>query len=820
MSRGELIEIGDGFRIPDVLARSGARLVEVGTTNRTRAADYEAAIGPETALLLRVHQSNFRVGRLHRAAAGRRSWRRSRAGTGCRSSTTSARARSSTLEGEPTPAASLAAGADLVCFSGDKLLGGPQAGIVAGRADLVERLRRHPLQRALRADKLVARGARGDARALPRPARTRSRCCACCASRSRRCARAAERLAAAVGGVGRGDGRARRRRRAAARRAAELRLRGRGGARRRAAGRRAAGRRRRPRRPHAARLPHAHGRRGRRGRAGGARMPLTVGTAGHVDHGKTWLVRALTGKDTDRLPEEQARGISIDLGYAPLDLPDGRRLSLVDVPGHERFVRNMVAGATGIDLFLLVIDAGEGARPQTHEHLAILRLLGIERGVVAVTKADAVDAETLELALEEARELVPDAEVVAVSAKTGAGLDELRAALARAADLVLLNSNVDRAVGAGPPLRRPRRSRCAGSAPSPPGRSGRGRSAWATRCAPSRAAARSACAGAGARRAGRARRGRAARRPRAARRRAARAPARRRPRRPGPLPAELPARRRARGARADRGRRAAARPPRHRRRPGARRPGGDGSRSCAWPRRSSPRAATASCCAAGRPSAAARVLDPAPPRHADAARFERAERGEAPVHAPVAGARRAWRFSDEWLEELRRRARTRARRRRPARPRRAGADGALGEGRARAAPVRAARLEALPAGRDAASLGDARGGGRGAGGGARRRGARRGEGRATPSSRATSSARAARPARRRLRRLAAAYERARALVLEECEAAGRISLARFRDLVGCGRRDAQLLLERLDADGVTRRIGDERVLRRTAARQS
>jgi selenocysteine-specific elongation factor len=162
-------------------------------------------------------------------------------------------------------------------------------------------------------------------------------------------------------------------------------------------------------------------------------MPLTLGTAGHIDHGKTWLVRALTGKDTDRLPEEQARGISIDLGYAPLDLPDGRRLSVVDVPGHERFVRTMVAGASGIDLFLLVIDANEGARAQTHEHLAILRLLGIERGVVAVTKADAVDEEALELALAEARELVPQGEVVAVSAKTGAGLDELRAALARAA---------------------------------------------------------------------------------------------------------------------------------------------------------------------------------------------------------------------------------------------------------------------------------------------------------------------------------------------------------------------------------------------------
>src|SRR5207249_1721080 len=160
-------------------------------------------------------------------------------------------------------------------------------------------------------------------------------------------------------------------------------------------------------------------------------MPLTVGTAGHIDHGKTWLVRALTGKDTDRLPEEQERGISIELGYAPLEVA-GARLSLVDVPGHERFVRTMVAGATGIDLFLLVVDAGEGARPQTHEHLAILRLLGVERGVVAVTKADAVDAETLELAVAEAQELVPGAEVVPVSAKTGEGLDELRAALGRA----------------------------------------------------------------------------------------------------------------------------------------------------------------------------------------------------------------------------------------------------------------------------------------------------------------------------------------------------------------------------------------------------
>ncbi len=159
-------------------------------------------------------------------------------------------------------------------------------------------------------------------------------------------------------------------------------------------------------------------------------MALTVGTAGHIDHGKTALVRALTGRDTDRLPEERRRGISIDLGYAPLVLPDGSQLSLVDVPGHERFVRTMVAGATGIDLFLLVIDAREGVRAQTLEHLAILRLLAIDRGVVAVTKSDLVPPDDLAHRLEEARLLVPGARAVAVSAVTGAGLDDLRCALA------------------------------------------------------------------------------------------------------------------------------------------------------------------------------------------------------------------------------------------------------------------------------------------------------------------------------------------------------------------------------------------------------
>ena len=202
VSRGELIEIGDGFRIPDVLARSGARLVEVGTTNRTRVADYERALGPETAVVLRVHQSNFRVvgfteqphlAELAEVAHAAGLPLVDDLGSGALTA----------IGDESTPAASLAAGADLVCFSGDKLLGGPQAGILAGRADLIERLRRHPLQRALRADKLTLAALEGTLALALDPERARSEIpvLRMLAEPVDAVRERAERLAALVGGV-------------------------------------------------------------------------------------------------------------------------------------------------------------------------------------------------------------------------------------------------------------------------------------------------------------------------------------------------------------------------------------------------------------------------------------------------------------------------------------------------------------------------------------------------------------------------------------------------------------------------------------------
>lgn len=161
---------------------------------------------------------------------------------------------------------------------------------------------------------------------------------------------------------------------------------------------------------------------------------IIIGTAGHVDHGKTTLIKALTGIDTDRLKEEQARGMTIDLGFASLVLPSGESVSIVDVPGHERFIKNMLAGAGGVDVALLVIAADESVMPQTTEHLEILQLLETKRGVVALTKADMVDDEWLQMAREDAKAalastFLADAPVIPVSAVTGMGLQELLSAI-------------------------------------------------------------------------------------------------------------------------------------------------------------------------------------------------------------------------------------------------------------------------------------------------------------------------------------------------------------------------------------------------------
>ena len=535
-----------------------------------------------------------------------------------------------------------------------------------GRADLVERLRRHPLQRALRPDKLTLaalegtlalyreRAARRHPRSPHAPRRPRSR------AGPRGAPRVRDRgtVESTVARVGGGALPVTELPSFACALEPELADACAEGAHRD---------RHRPRRSPAPRLPDADGCGGGGGSGGGSRVPRTVGTAGHIDHGKTWLVRALTGKDTDRLPEEQERGISIDLGYAPLDLADGRRLSLVDVPGHERFVRNMVAGATGIDLFLLVIDAAEGARPQTHEHLAILRFLGIERGVVAITKADAVDGETLELAVEEGRELVPGAPVVATSARTGAGLDELRAALAAEAESCRGASGVR----GNPALHRPclhapwDRDRGDGNALVGVGRRGR---------RPRRRARRARSSGAE----------RAGTRPwtLGGRRQASVSRSRSRGSSGGSSGGEtrswrrahfrqLPARCRPRGARGDSGRDAPARPSWDLR---ALRPGRSRRRAlCAAPARLSCGRRQGRPCGSAGPNdlGGAVVLDPSPPRRLSPERLELIERGDiaATVHAPVRleslrrlapadldAVERAgeWIFSRAWLEGSRR----------------------------------------------------------------------------------------------------------------------------------------------------------------------
>ncbi|MDX6467456.1 MAG: selenocysteine-specific elongation factor [Gaiellaceae bacterium] len=554
-------------------------------------------------------------------------------------------------------------------------------------------------------------------------------------------------------------------------------------------------------------------------------MALTVGTAGHIDHGKTTLVEALTGKNTDRLPQERERGISIDLGYAPLELPGGARVSVVDVPGHERFVRAMVAGASGIDLFLLVIDAAEGARPQTLEHLAILRLLGIERGVVALTKSDLVDEETLELARAEAEELVPGAPVVAVSARTGAGLDELKTTLAEAARAQEHESRgaatrlyVDRVFtlrGIGTVVTGTLWSGSIGEGDEllaePGSRRVRVRSVQVHdedvgRAEPGQ---RVAVALPGTERS-ELRRGTALVAPDAY-------PSSYRLDVVLEALADVPPRvlvHHGTGAVLARVVRVGER--------------------WAQLRLAEPVVAARGdrvVLRADTTVGGGRVIDPAPPRHASAERMELVESGAiaAIVHEPVRaesvrhlldgpavdrpeGVEHAdgWLFAAAWLEELRAELERRIAAADPLDPgvppppepwapaivpllglERRGAKlylpGAAAElgARTEAAAALEAQLGLDPLKVDDAGLArflEEQG-----------RLVRVGDGFAVSPE---------------------AFEEARAALVAECGSAGRISLARFRDLLGVGRKTAQMLLERFDADGLTRRVGDERVLRR------
>ena len=426
VSRGEQIQIGGGFRIPDILALSGASLVEVGTTNITTADDYLKAVTDNTAMVLMVHCSNFAIRGFTESPDIRDVAKKLPEhvvlavdqGSGLTTETFAA---------EETPAAAyLKAGADIVCFSGDKILGGPQAGIVCGKAELVHKLEKNPLMRAFRPSRIVyslleellvrklnkdpeGKGIAEQRAMNPEVIKAQAEQLANSLGEYVRLVEAemvvgggtlpdeffpswaleiiskksAEKVLAdlrnlplPVIGVIRNN-------------AVQLNM--------------------------AAILPHDlqrlewqlkglfHGGEYLMNSSENEnKMRAVIGTAGHVDHGKTALIKALTGITTARA-HEQACGMTLDLGFAHFDDDNGHTVGVIDVPGHERFIRNMVAGVWSLDLVLLVVAADEGWMPMSTDHLKVAHAMGIRNVILCINKSDAVDADTLALVEEETR---------------------------------------------------------------------------------------------------------------------------------------------------------------------------------------------------------------------------------------------------------------------------------------------------------------------------------------------------------------------------------------------------------------------------------
>ena len=465
VSRGELIEIGGSFRLPDIMARAGCRLKEVGATNRTHGKDFRAAISDATGCLLKIHPSNYTIEGFTKSVSLTEMAEIAAAadlplcidlGSG-----TLVNLERWGLPHEPTPSEMLRQGADLVTFSGDKLLGAVQSGVIVGKSRWIQQIKQNPLKRALRPDKLTLMILQETLKLYESPDLLPEQIPLLKSLLTPQ--DELERRAVAVKGHARPT-------------SADLFDQRRGE--HLSDGERLAARSEHPERERGHRQPPARRRSetssGNFGiyrfpvigrvskdqlwldmRGAGdieqlesslrahdkptdGQRPVIITLAGHVDHGKTSLVRALTGVNTDRLAEEQARGLTIDLGFAYINL-GSHRIGFVDVPGHHRFIHNMVAGVASNQFALLVVAADDGPMPQTIEHLNILKLTGVRAGVVALTKSDRASAERLaevEAAIRAvtAGTFLAGSNIVRTSTESGAGIEQLSDVLRQAAE--------------------------------------------------------------------------------------------------------------------------------------------------------------------------------------------------------------------------------------------------------------------------------------------------------------------------------------------------------------------------------------------------